>query len=116
MKIPEPIIEPITIIVASSRLKPRTSLGLSVGAVEVLARAGLEDIVRSSTDSRVFTAGKSGRTIFQLQTKINNKMRFMKPARIAGVLATGGQFVMSKQTAWENDRVIYSAFAIWLNL
>src|SRR5438132_5388881 len=46
MKIPEPIIDPITIIVASRRPKPRTSLGRSV-TVGAIACAGTDAIPRT---------------------------------------------------------------------
>src|SRR5438876_9958440 len=34
MKMPDPIIDPMTIIVASNMLRPRTSPGLSTGAID----------------------------------------------------------------------------------
>ncbi len=46
MKIPDPIIEPTTIIVASSRLRPRTSFSLDIGRTRIVAQdAGVKEKV-----------------------------------------------------------------------
>jgi hypothetical protein len=55
---PEPIIDPITIIVASSKLKPRTSFGLSAGAFDLVDGPGAEVIMRFFRSWKIFLRPK----------------------------------------------------------
>src|SRR6185369_10037550 len=105
-KMPEPIIEPTTIMVASSRLRPRTSRRFgSFGAFAGWAVTSIENYLRQFFGK---SGGKTRGTICHTGPKINKRLIcFCNLSYCSRVLATVEEEMVSKE--FPSCRVVYSA-------